>query len=60
MVHVHNYFYGTDDAIVTITADKLDDAYDILCRIVKNPEKFKLFDWDTVEVDVEESDFDHR
>lgn len=48
--HTHNYFYGTDDAVITITADNQGESYDILCELLKTPpEKIKLFDSETVD-----------
>lgn len=50
MGHTHNYFYGTDHAVITITADTQDESYDILCELLKTPpEKIKLFDSETVD-----------
>ena len=50
MGHTHNYFYGTDNAVITITADNQDESYDILCELLKTPpEKIKLFDSETVD-----------
>lgn len=45
MGHTHNYYYGTDHAVITITADTQDESYDILCELLKTPpEEIKLFD----------------
>lgn len=49
MGHKHNYCYGTDNAVITITADHQDEAGEILESIVKNPKDFKLFDSETVD-----------
>lgn len=50
MGHARNYFYGTDNAVITITADTQDESYDILCELLKTPpEKIKLFDSETVD-----------
>lgn len=46
----HNYFYGTDNAVITITADTQDESYDILRELLKTPlEKIRLFDSETVD-----------
>jgi hypothetical protein len=48
--HAHNYYYGTDHAVITITADTQDESYDILCELLKTPpEKIKLFDSEIVD-----------
>lgn len=48
--HTRNYFYGTDDAVITITADTPDESYNILCELLKTPpEKIKLFDSEAVD-----------
>ena len=55
MAHTHNYFYGTDNAVITITADNQDESYDILCELLKTPpEKIKLFDSETVDIKEEQ------
>lgn len=49
MAHKHNYYYGTDNAVITITADNQDKSYEILCDLLKTPpEKIKLFDTETI------------
>jgi len=50
MGHTHNYYYGTDNAVITITAGNQDESYDILCELLKTPpEKIKLFDSETID-----------
>jgi hypothetical protein len=50
MGHTHNYYYGTDHAVIIITTDNQDESYDILCELLKTPpEKIKLFDSETVD-----------
>lgn len=45
MGHTHNYFYGTDNAVITITANTQEESYDILCELLNTPiDKIKLFD----------------
>lgn len=32
-----NYYYGKDNAVITITADTQDESYDIICELLKIP-----------------------
>lgn len=44
-----NYFYGTDHAVIIITADTQDESDDILRELLKTPpEDIKLFDSEAV------------
>jgi hypothetical protein len=48
--HTYNYFYGTDNAVITIIADTQDESYNILCELLKTPpEMIKLFDSESVD-----------
>ncbi len=45
----YNYHYGTDNAVITITADNQKESDDILAELLKTPiEKIKLFDIDII------------
>lgn len=56
-----NYYYGTDHAVIIITADTQDESDDILRELLKTPlEDIKLFDSETVDGKEEEQEKNNR
>ncbi len=45
-----NYYYVTDHTVITISVDSRDEAYWILCNLLKTPpEDIVLFDIEEIE-----------